>query len=45
MTNRTATWENIGKDITEATNVKEALHISGLDYEVTKAPIYHLRRE
>lgn len=40
MTNRTATWENIGKDITEATNVKEALHISGLDYEVTKAPIY-----
>lgn len=37
---REATWNKIGKDIKEATSVKEALQISGLDYEVVKAPIY-----
>lgn len=38
--NRMATWNNVGTDIREATSVKEALQISGLDYEVFKAPIY-----
>lgn len=37
---RTATWNNVGKNISEATNVKEALQFAGLDYEVIKAPVY-----
>lgn len=37
---REATWNKIGTDIREANSVKEALQISGLDYEVVKAPIY-----
>lgn len=37
--NRMATWNKVGTDIREATSVKEALQISGLDYEVIKAPI------
>lgn len=37
---REATWNKVGMNIREATSVKEALHISGLDYEVVKAPIY-----
>ena len=37
---REATWNKVGTDIHEANSVKEALQISGLDYEVVKAPIY-----
>ena len=37
---RMATWDKVGTDIREANSVKEALQISGLDYEVVKAPIY-----
>lgn len=37
---REATWNKVGTDIREANSVKEALQISGLDYEVVKAPIY-----
>lgn len=37
---REATWNNVGTSIRQATSVKEALQISGLDYEVVKAPIY-----
>lgn len=37
---RIATWNKIGTDIREANSVKEALQISGMDYEVVKAPIY-----
>lgn len=37
---REATWNKVGTDIREANSVKEALQISGLDYEVIKAPIY-----
>lgn len=37
---REATWNKVVTDIREANSVKEALQISGLDYEVVKAPIY-----
>ena len=37
---REATWNKVGTDIREANSVKEALQISGLDYEVGKAPTY-----
>lgn len=37
---REVTWNKVGTDIREANSVKEALQISGLDYEVIKAPIY-----
>ena len=37
---REVTWNKVGTDIREANSVKEALQISGLDYEVVKAPIY-----
>ena len=37
---REATWNKVGTDIREANSVKEALQVSGLDYEVVKAPIY-----
>ena len=37
---REATWNKVGTDIRDANSVKEALQISGLDYEVVKAPIY-----
>ena len=37
---REATWNKVGTNIREANSVKEALQISGLDYEVVKAPIY-----
>lgn len=37
---REATWNKIGADIRSANSVKEALQISGLDYEVVKAPVY-----
>lgn len=35
---RTATWENIGESVKDAKNIREALHIAGLDYEVEKTP-------
>src|SRR5574344_1240267 len=37
---REATWNKVGTNIREANSVKEAMQISGLDYEVVKAPIY-----
>lgn len=37
---REATWNKVGTDIRSANSVKEALQISGLDYEVVKAPVY-----
>lgn len=37
---REATWNKVGTDIRDSNSVKEALQISGLDYEVVKAPIY-----
>lgn len=37
---REATWNKVGTDISKANSVKEALQISGLDYEVVKEPIY-----
>ena len=37
---REASWNKVGTSIREANSVKEALQISGLDYEVVKAPIY-----
>ena len=37
---REATWNKVGVNIREANSVKEAMQISGLDYEVVKAPIY-----
>ena len=36
---REATWNKVGTNIREANSVKEAMQISGLDYEVVKAPI------
>lgn len=39
-TTRTATWTNIGADITKATTVEEALKLSHLDYTVEKVPVY-----
>lgn len=39
-TTRTATWTNIGANITEATTVEEALKLSHLDYTVEKVPVY-----
>lgn len=41
MTNiRTATWSNVGIDISKAASVQEALKISGLDYTVIKEPVF-----
>ena len=37
---REATWNKVGTNIREANSVKEAMQISGLDYEVVKAPVY-----
>ena len=37
---RTTTWNKVGFDIREATNVDEAMKIAGLDYEVVKSPVY-----
>ena len=38
--NRQATWNMIGTDISKASNVNEALQISGLDYKVVKEEIF-----
>lgn len=37
---RTATWTNIGTDVTTCQNVEEILTKSGLNYEVEKRPIF-----
>lgn len=37
---RTATWERIGTDVQGCSNMEQVLATSGLDYEVTKQPIY-----
>lgn len=39
-TTRTATWTNIGANITKATTVEEALKLSHLDYTVEKIPVF-----
>ena len=39
-TTRTATWTNIGANITGATTVEEALKLSHLDYTVEKVPCF-----
>ena len=40
MTTRTATWTNIGANISKAKTVEEALKLSHLDYTVEKVPIF-----
>lgn len=39
-TTRTATWTNIGANISKATTVEEALKLSHLDYTVEKVPVF-----
>lgn len=39
---RTATWYGIGKDVQECTNMEQVLRESGLNYTVTKEPVYKL---
>lgn len=39
-TTRTATWTNIGANISKATSVEEALKLSHLDYTVEKVPVF-----
>lgn len=40
MNIRTATWTNVGSNITEATTVEEALNLSNLNYTVEKVPVF-----
>ena len=37
---RTTTWHAIGKDVQECKSMEQVLHASGLDYEVTKKPVF-----
>lgn len=37
---RTTTWHAIGKDVQECKSMEQVLRASGLDYEVTKCPIF-----
>lgn len=37
---RTTTWHAIGKDVQECKNMEQVLRASGLDYEVTKKPVF-----
>lgn len=37
---RTTTWHAIGKDVQECKNMEQVLLKSGLDYEVTKMPVF-----
>lgn len=37
---RTTTWHAIGKDVQECRNMEQVLKKSGLDYEVTKMPVF-----
>lgn len=38
---RTATWSNIGKNVQECANMEQVLRESGLDYTVTKEPVFN----
>lgn len=38
---RTTTWHAIGKDVQECKDVEQVLKASGLDYTVTKQPVYN----
>ena len=40
IVDRTTTWHAIGKDVQECKNMEQVLHSSGLDYEVSKSPIF-----
>lgn len=40
MNIRTATWSQIGQDISTANSVEEALHLAHLDYTVEKDPLF-----
>lgn len=40
MARRETTWSAIGKDVNECKDMEQVLRQSGLDYEVTKEPIY-----
>lgn len=40
MNTRTTTWDGIGRDISRAETVVEALRASGLDYTVIKKPVF-----
>lgn len=40
MENRVSSWERIGSDVTECKNMEQVLKKSGLDYEVTKEPVF-----
>ena len=37
---RTATWERIGTNVEKCNNMEQVLQMSGLDYEVTKEPVF-----
>lgn len=37
---RTASWSNIGKDVSQCRDLNHVLTASGLDYEVTKKPVF-----
>lgn len=37
---RTTTWSGVGTDVSEKTSVDEILQKAGLDYTVTKEPVY-----
>lgn len=37
---RTTTWHAIGKDVTKCKNMEQVLRKSGLDYTVSKQPVY-----
>ena len=37
---RTTTWHAIGKDVQECKSMEQVLRASGLDYEVTKKPVF-----
>ena len=39
---RTTTWHAIGKDVQECRNMEQVLKKSGLDYKVTKEPIFNM---
>lgn len=37
---RTTTWHAIGKSVNECSSMNQVLRLSGLDYEVTKEPVF-----
>lgn len=37
---RTTTWHAIGKNVTECKSMEQVLRKSGLDYTVSKQPVY-----